>query len=162
MPQRRIPKGFELQFQANPVRGLDLFGGFGYADATFDDYRVMGWNPDYTGLVMNNFDGNSMPYAPKYTYNVGAHYRFSMGVYARAELFGTDKFYGEAANLSEQKAYELVNFRIGYQWKGFDLCLWVDNVFDTEYLTTLNWLKDGIVGVDGPPRTLGAKLTWRY
>ncbi len=155
-------QGFELQFQANPVRDLDLFGGFGYADATFDDYRVMGWNPDYTGLVMNNFDGNSMPYAPKYTYNVGAHYRFSMGVYARAELFGTDKFYGEAANLSEQKAYELVNFRIGYQWKGFDLCLWVDNVFDTEYLTTLNWQKNGIVGVDGPPRTLGAKLTWRY
>jgi outer membrane receptor protein involved in Fe transport len=102
-------------------------------------------------------------YEPEYTHNVGIHYRSPMGIYARAELFGTDGFYGGgAANHAEQKAYELVNLHFGYEWKGFDLCLWIENIFDTEYLITINWKKSGILSVDGPPRTFGATLTWRY
>jgi len=155
-------QGLELQIQTTPVQGLNLFGGFGYADARFDDYKSFDWNADYTQRVLNNFEGNALPYAPRYTYNLGAHYRTPIGIYVRAELFGTDGFYGEAANLSEQKAYELVSARCGYEWKGVDLCLWMENVFDTEYLTTIKWKKSGIVGLDGPPRSLGVQLTWRY
>ncbi len=133
-----------------------------FIDARFDDYKSFDWNADYTQRVLNNFEGNTLPYAPRYTYNLGAHYRMPIGIYVRAELFGTDGFYGEAANLSEQKAYELVSARCGYEWKGVDLCLWMENVFDTEYLTTIKWKKSGIVGLDGPPRSLGVQLTWRY
>lgn len=155
-------RGAELQFEARPIQGLSLSAGFGYTDAQFDDFKAMEWNSTQTALVMNDYKDNYLPFAPKYTYNASVQYRSPNGLFARADILGTGPFYGDAANKAEQKAYETVNLRIGYEIRHFDVYLWVENVFDQEYLTWLSPYNNNTVGLDGPPRTFGATLVWRF
>ncbi len=106
-------EGVELQFQAMPVRGLRLSAGFGCIDAQFDDFKTAEWNAAHTALIPKNYKNNYLPYAPKYNYNVSTQYRSAFGFFARADLLGTGPFYGDAANKAEQKAYEILNLRLG-------------------------------------------------
>ena len=154
--------GVELQLQAEPVQGLSLSGGFGYTDAQFDDFNAYEWNSTKTGLVRKDYKDNCLPYAPKYTYHVSAQYRGAGGIFARADLLGTGPFYGDAANKAKQEAYETVNVRVGYEMRHFDVYLWVENVFDQDYLTWLSPYNNNTVGLDGPPRTFGTTVTWRF
>ena len=156
-------QGIELELQARPIRGLDLFAGFGYTEAKFDDFTATEWNPTYTALVQKDYEGNYLQYAPKYTYNLGVQYRHESGFFGRADLFGTDKFYGNYANTAEQEAYETVNVRLGYEREHLDLILWARNLFDKEYLTYVTPGGAGYdVGLDGPPQTFGATVTYRF
>ncbi len=155
-------QGFELELQARPFMGLDLSAGFGFNESKFDQFMANVWNDAGTGLTQKNYEGNYLPYAPKYTYNISAQYLHPSGVFARADLLGKGPFYGDAANKAEQKAYEIVNLQLGYEWKCLDLVLWSENVFDQQYCTFLSPYRQSIVAVDGPPRTFGVTLTWRY
>jgi iron complex outermembrane receptor protein len=155
-------QGVELELQAKPVRGLDLFASFGYTEAKFDDFTALEWNDTYTALVQNDYKDNYLPYAPKYTYNLGVQYRHESGFFSRADLFGTDKFYGNYASTVEQKAYQTVNLRLGYEGEHFDFIFWGKNVFDEEYLTYIAPVYGYDVGVDGPPQTFGATLTYWF
>ena len=156
-------QGIELELQARPIRGLDLFAGFGYTEAKFDDFTATEWNPTYTALVQKDYEGNYLQYAPKYTYNLGVQYRHESGFFGRADLLGTDKFYGNYANTAEQEAYETVNVRLGYEREHLDLILWARNLFDKEYLTYVTPGGAGYdVGLDGPPQTFGATVTYRF
>ena len=154
--------GAELQFQAYPTQGLNLFAGFGYTRARFKDFEAMAWNATQTALIVHDYKDNYLPYAPKYTYNAGIQYRNAGGLFARADLLGTGPFYGDAANKAKQDAYEILNFRIGYEMKQLDVYLWMENAFDEEYLTWLSPYNSNTVGLDGPPRTFGATVTWRF
>jgi iron complex outermembrane receptor protein len=156
-------QGVELELQARPIQGLDLFAGFGYTEAKFDDFTATEWNDTYTALVQKDYENNYLQYAPKYTYNLGVQYRHGSGFFGRVDLFG-DKFYGNYANTAEQSSYETVNLRIGYECEHFDFILWGKNVFDEEYLTyvTLAGYGDYNAGADGPPQTFGATLTYRF
>ncbi len=155
-------QGLELEIQAKPIRGLNLSAGFGCNEAKFDSFMANVWNDAGTALIQRNYEGNYLAYAPQYTYNVSAQYRTVSGVFARADFLGTGPFYGDAANKAEQKAYETVNMRLGYEWEGFDFSFWVENIFDKQYCTFLSPFQQSLVGIDGPPRTFGATAVWRF
>lgn len=155
-------QGFELQLQAKPLPGLDIFGGFGYTEAKFDKFNATVWNDAGDALTTKNYEGNYLQYAPKYTYNIGAQYRGKCGIFARADLLGTGAFYGDAANKAEQSSYMTVNLQLGYEAKSLDFRLWMKNAFDEEYLTFLSPFQQTTVGIDGPPQTFGATLTYRF
>ena len=158
--------GFELELQARPVQGLDLFGGFGYTEAKFDDWtatEVVGYNPDWTP-IMGTYDYKDeyLPHAPKYTYNLGAQYRHQSGFFGRVDLLGIGSFYCDAKNKVKEDAYELVNLRLGYEREHFDIIFWCKNVFDEGYETMkYDWAGDELVQ-DGEPRMFGATLTYRF
>jgi iron complex outermembrane receptor protein len=153
--------GVELELQARPIQGLDIFAGFGYTESKFDDFTATELNAAGT-LVQKDYKDNYLQYAPKYTYNLGVQYRHESGFFGRADLLGKDKFYGDYANSAEQESYQTVNLRIGYESEHFDFILWGKNVFDEEYLTYVGLLYNYDVGVDGPPQTFGATLTYRF
>jgi iron complex outermembrane receptor protein len=155
-------QGVELQLKARPLQGLDVFAGFGYAEATFDDFSSMEWNEDNTALIEKDYEDNDLPYAPHYTYNAGIQYRTSNGFFGRADLFGTDRFYGDSANASKQDAYQTVNLRIGYEGRHFDCYLWAENIFDEDYLTYVAPYGGNTIGLDGAPMTFGLTLTYRF
>lgn len=155
-------QGLELELTARPLHGLDLSAGFGYNEARFDRFMATVWNDAGTAQVKKDYKDNYLPYAPKYTYNLSAQYRSLNGLFARADLLGTGPFYGDAENEAEQKAYEILSLRVGYEWNDFDLSFWIENVFDAQYCTFLSPFQQSIVGIDGPPRTFGATFTWRY
>jgi iron complex outermembrane receptor protein len=120
--------GVELELSAKPLKGLDLIAGFGYTNARFTRYT----NP-FTG---QNFNGNKLTYAPEFTFNLGVQYRSPGGFFGRVDLQGLGTYFFNDANTLKQAPFTLVNTRIGYEWQNMGVYLFVNNLFDKEYITT--------------------------
>lgn len=152
-------KGFELELEARPAVGWRIFGGIGYADATFDD-----WVSDEPTGGTFDYSGKRLAFSPQYTYNAGAEYIHASGLFGRADLTGVGDFYTDPKNADSSKVdgYNLVNLRLGYKSPRFDVALWCKNVFDKEYYTNKLFYSLGTVVEDGPPRTLGVRVTYRF
>ena len=150
-------QGFELELIARPVTGLEFVAGYGYIEAEFDEYE------DLRG----NFDGNTLPFAPRYTYNMATQYRHSLWgstvLFGRVELQGTGKLYFDETNAESQGAYELVNARVGFETDHFDVCIWGKNLFDEEYVpVAFEFPGTGWLGTSGDPCTFGIGITGRF
>jgi iron complex outermembrane receptor protein len=153
-------QGMELELEMRPIRGLDIFAGFGYTEAKFDDFTAI----DKKTGVLTDYEDNYLQFVPKYTYNLGVQYRHESGFFGRVDLLGKDKVYGGYANIAEANSYETVNLRLGYEREHLDFILWCKNIFDEEYLTHVSH-NSGTgydMGVYAPPRTFGATLTYRF
>ncbi len=122
-------KGAELELQVNMTREISVMAGIGYTDITFDSFQD----------AVGNYAGNYNPFAPKYTFNLGAQYRHGSGFYMRADLLGYGKMYLDKANQDEKEAYEIVNAKIGYETEDFDIYLYAENLFDTIYDSENYW-----------------------
>ena len=142
-------KGGELELQANVARGLSLMAGFGYCDITFDSFQD----------ALGDYAGNDNPFAPEYTFNLGAQYRHYSGFYVRGDLIGYGKMYLDKANKNEKDAYELVNAKIGYETEHFDVYLYAENLFDTNHDTENYW---GFYDIYSDPREIGLQLVYRF
>ena len=154
--------GVELKAHARPMRRLDLFAGFGYTEAEFDDWTATEMDMMTQQLVTYDYEGKDLPNAPEYTYNLGIQYRHEIGFFGRVDLLGTGKFYGDSKNLAEQDSYELVNLRLGYEREHFDIVCWCKNLFDERYATLKAiWGTDEMC-IDGEPRMFGATVTYRF
>lgn len=153
-------QGFELELAARPVMGLDIFGGFGYCIAEFDDFtatEIVGGQ-----LVQVDYSGNTLQYAPKQTYHLGIQYHHQSGLFGRADWMGRSSFYGDYANTAEADGYQTVNLRFGYKSESLDVILWCDNVTDQDYLTYITPKAPYLAGVDGAPRTFGIRVAYRF
>jgi iron complex outermembrane receptor protein len=146
-------RGVEVTLRARPLEGLDFFGGLGVLDTRFIDWET----PVY------DYGDKDMPFAPKYTYNVGAQYLHSTGIFSRVDMTGRSSFYTDAENRYECDGYQLFNARLGYASDSWDVTLWCKNIFDEEYITDKRkWTGDGVAVADGEPRSIGVDVTWRF
>ena len=143
-------KGFELEMTARVTDGLSLMGGFGYTDIEFDDFKD----------ALGDYKGNENPWAPEYTFNLGAQYRHRSGFYARADLIGYGKMYFDRANEYSRDAYEIVNAKIGYETEHFDIYLYGKNIFDKEYDSDEYF--GGFYTVYSDPGEVGLQLVYRF
>jgi iron complex outermembrane receptor protein len=152
-------QGFELEMAALPLQGLQLSLGFGYVDASFDDYTddVL---DSTTGAKIGTVDyaGKKIPNVPEYTYNLAAQYRNPQGFFARASLNGVGPFYYDAANTEQESAYEIVNAKIGWEWEHLQVYLWGKNLLDAEYATRAFEMSGTWYGRAGDPPTYGITL----
>jgi iron complex outermembrane recepter protein len=121
-------KGLEIEAKAKPLSGLDLIAGFGYTDAEYTDYI----NP-FTG---EDLEGNQLLYTPEFTLNLAAQYRTQFGLFSRVELQGLGNYFFDDENNLKQDSLALVNARIGYEAEQYGIYLFVNNLFDKEYLTS--------------------------
>ena len=117
---------------------------------TFDEYKD----------ALGDYEGNHNPYAPDYTFNIGAQYRHATGMYARIDLVGYGKMYFDRENEYSRDPYELVNAKIGYESEHYDVYLYGKNIFDTEYDSEGCYGGNLIVYSD--PREIGIQLTYRF
>jgi iron complex outermembrane receptor protein len=153
--------GVELEFQARPLAGLDLFGGFGNADARFTSGSLSG------GVSVG---GNRISNSPAYTADVGVQYSrafFSRSTaYGRAEVVRYGDLFYDDANTTGQSAYSLTNLRGGVRTGRLFAELWVRNAFDTRYIPVAfaypGLAPSGFVGEDGAPRTYGLRAGWKF
>lgn len=153
-------QGFELELAARPVTGLDIFGGFGYCRAEFDEFTAT--ETVGSQLVEVDYSGNMLQYAPEQTYHLGMQYQHQSGVFGRVDWMGRTSFYGDYANTVEADGYQTVNLRLGYKSENLNVALWCDNVFDEDYLTYITPMPPYMVGVDGNPRTIGITVSYRF
>jgi len=142
--------GFELDVTARLFAGLSVMAGFGYNHVEFDKFKD----------VKGNYEGNMAPYAPEYTFNIGAQYRHSNGFYARADFIAHDEMYDDYANLYSRDAYQVVNAKIGYETDRFDIYFYGKNIFDEEY--DLVGYSGGYYTLYSEPGELGLQLNYRF
>ncbi len=148
--------GFELELQAKPARGMDLFAGVGYTEAKFDQ-----WVSDQSGGGSYDYSGNYLMDAPRFTFHIGAQYRMSNGLFCRVDLLGTGDYYSDAENQNKVDGREIVNLKLGYEQEHYDVILWANNLFDERYVTSrVNYL--GSMVQDGEPRSVGITLRYRF
>ncbi|MEM9450465.1 MAG: TonB-dependent receptor [Cyanobacteria bacterium P01_E01_bin.6] len=118
--------GFELELGAVPTQGLDVVAGFGFLDDEFTDF----FNP----LTGEDSSGNRLPFTPRFNYNLSVQYLASFGLLSRLELQGFGNYFFDEGNQFEQGPFALVNARLGYEHENYGVYLFVNNLFNTEYL----------------------------
>lgn len=144
-------KGVELEMEAMLSRHLSFFASGGLNDTSYDDFS------DNAG----DYKGNTATYAPRYTFNIGAQYRHGNGLFTRFDINGYGKTYFDKANTYAQNAYALVHAKVGYETKDYDVYLYANNLFDTEY-DAKNAYFNGTTTILREGREIGVKLTYRF
>lgn len=154
--------GAELEIQARPVPGLELFGGFGYTWSEIDDWTAL--ETDGMGNVYTyDYDGKDLTSTPRFTYNLGMQYRHMRGFLGRIDVIGTGPFYHDTKNQLKEDAYTLVNLKLGYEAENFDIMFWCKNIFDKGYEDVrFSWGQLGNAGIDGEPRQFGVTVNYRF
>ena len=153
--------GFEVDATYQATDALEIYGGIGYTKAEFDDFP--NGNFDATAPVSEanqpNFEGNSFPFAPEWSVNLGFDYRINDKLFTGVDAnYQSDK-YQENENFSANEFGDrwLVNARIGYEInEHFKLTAVVRNAFDEQYFTSLN-VADQFARL-GEERTVAVRL----
>jgi len=143
-------KGIELDMEALLTDNLTFYSSLGFNKTTFKEFKDRG----------NDYSNNYNPFAPKYNFNLGIQYRDDSGIYAKTDLNGYGKTYFDSANKYFQKAYELVNVKLGYEEDNYDIYLYADNLFDKEHHAT-NYF-NGTTTAYREGREIGMQLAYRF
>ncbi len=153
--------GAELQGRYGFDFGMDIYGSLGLLKTEFDDLRL---SDD------EDLSGNEFPEAPAVTASFGASYRHHSGFFAAGDFNFTDSFFstGSIENDDQLKvdSFWEVNLRAGYETDFGSITFFVDNVFDRDYITSLN----NNSNLDAPPteatiadgRKFGVEVTLRF
>lgn len=149
-------RGLELEVHGRPQAGVDLFGAFGYTHARFVAGSTSG------GVDVSD---NRIPNTPEYTATLGVELSRDvrgMTAYGRGEAVFYGAFAYDEANLAQQEAYSVANFRAGARGRLLRVEAWVRNAFDTKYVPVAfaypGLAPSGFVGESGRPRTFGVTL----
>jgi len=153
--------GLEVEVNARPGAGVDLFASAGVTRARFSDGSLAG------GV---DVAGNDLPNAPRYTALLGAQLSQTVGAdyrcFGRADVVFSGAYHYDEANTEGQDAYALVNVRAGVRARRFVAEAWVKNAFDTRYIPVAfafaGVAPSGFVGENGRPRTFGISVGFGF
>jgi len=168
--------GFEAELTAVPTDALRVSAAIGYTNSEFQDVPPSVCPRDNFGAVVPGgrcpIDGNSLPFAPEWTLNVGAEYAVPVGDYRvtpRIDYRYQARTFFTAFNLplEQQEGYGLLSARVTLTDpdERFSVSLFADNLTDEEYYTFgQNAL--GAQGVAynylGRPREYGVTASLRF
>jgi iron complex outermembrane recepter protein len=148
--------GVEFDVTARPMQAIDVFGSFGYTNASFSDGTM-------TGAI--DLSGNSIPFTPDFTALLGAQWNpavtSSISGFVRGEMVFTGAFQYDEANTRGQEAYSLVNLRAGARSRYLFGEVFVRNAFQTSYVPIAipyQFAQSGFIGENGRPRTFGVSV----
>jgi iron complex outermembrane receptor protein len=116
-------KGFEIDTNYKLNSNLEIFAAFGYSKTTFDKFEDS----------LGTYTGNTNPYAPEYTYTLGTSYRGDNGVFAKMDIRAQGSIYTDKANKYKSPGYKIVNAKVGYETKDYEVYLYSDNLTDENY-----------------------------
>jgi iron complex outermembrane receptor protein len=126
--------GGELEISARPVDALRLDFSLGFTDSEIKEYEAV------PGVLVpaSAIIGRKVPGAPVWTANFALqHTRAltnSMDLVTQLDYEHRDKTYWTLDNIDTQPAYDLTNFSLALQNERWSTRLFVDNVFDEEYI----------------------------
>lgn len=139
--------GAEVEFKAFLDNWM-LFGHAAFNESKFDQFKDS----------LGDYKGNTTPYAPKHTFNLGVRYDSPQNWYGQAEVQGVGEYYLAKSNDHKQSAYQLVNMMVGYEYKQWNGALYAKNLFDTEY--DIKGYFNGTRTIYNPPREVGLRLSY--
>jgi outer membrane receptor protein involved in Fe transport len=165
--------GLNVDFEARPLDGLQLSGGFELKHSEFTDYNnaVFGTvGPGGVGATLAPGDatGNRLPQAQDFSGTFAADYRHALGdgsVDFNVTANYNGDFYFQADNRIRQAPYTILNATITWNLPGdaASLKLWAKNLLDERYQTTAIQSAFGFVsGYNAQPRTFGGTIAYSF
>lgn len=149
--------GAELEGRADFGNGFSGYGAIGFIKTELGNLQA-------SQCDNNSCEGNDFPEAPAVTASLGATYQHMSGFFASGDVNYTDEFFSNSAinNDDTQRLDDifLTNIRMGYSFGGVTFTAFVDNVFDKEYLTSIN--SNQTTATIGDGRTFGLQLDARF
>ncbi|MBA2920576.1 TonB-dependent receptor [Sphingomonas sp. CGMCC 1.13658] len=164
---RARSQGVELETIARVTPDFQLNATAAYLDAHFVTFAT----------DAGDFSGNRLPFAPRFSGNLGARYDLhpspELSAYVQGNVRYSGSYFLEVENraLGRQAAHALVDARVGLKSKkGWELGLWARNL--TNHLVKADYnsaIEDNALIFQGssfyvfaPPRTFGADFTLRF
>jgi iron complex outermembrane receptor protein len=168
--------GFEAEFEARPVAGLDLTAGLSYNHTEIKDPNlyVAGCGSNCTVLNTQragspgifSINGNSLPQAPEWSANWTARYGVPVGsgeVYAFTDWAYRSKiefFLYRSAEYNSSKLLE-GGLRIGYKTDRFDVAGFVRNITDDiQAASGIDF--NNLTAMVNEPRTFGVEVGVKF
>lgn len=162
-------RGAEAEWDWIPVRNLELDGSYGYLNARYNKFVLVGPGPGIT-----NYSGNYLNYAPKGTLRFGAQVTTpawsGSNVAWRADYLYKSAYFMDEANtiFDEQTGYALINAQI--RWTRRDGKVYV--AIGGKNLTNKQFITSELIGPPfacgcrtinvGDPRTADVDVGFQY
>ena len=112
--------------------GFSLFGSLGLLNTKFTDFNIAG----------GNATGNVFPEAPEITAAIGVNYRAPSGFFAAATASYTDTYFSTGSIQNDPvllvPSFTNVDLELGYERNDIRAAVFVENLFDRDYVTSLN------------------------
>jgi iron complex outermembrane receptor protein len=164
-------KGVEASMELIPVRNLTLRAGASYVDTKFTSYPNAPFHTPALGgglaTVEGDATGNQVPYAPKYSFNVGGDYVVptSQGNYTLSINYAyTDSLFINADNLVKQPSFGFLNSSLTWTSNDgkWDARLWGKNLNDKHAYDYIIEQSSGVTASPAAPRTFGITLGFHW
>lgn len=151
--------GFEVEATHRPSAGFDWYASLGHARTRFDEFEPV------LGGDVYDYSGTEFPYAPHWTFAVGGNWRFAEHWVANLNANYRSAIYTDTGAFQDRLGSRtLVNGRFGYEGGGWSGWLFVENLFDEEYIQ-YRYTDPSLGlshGVLGAPRVVGVGLEMRW
>jgi iron complex outermembrane recepter protein len=167
--------GADIDGELAVIGGLTFNGGFSYIHDRFLSYPDASFIIPIGGCVpipavvpcSGSAAGNKLPYTPTITANVGGDYKWALpfgAINISVNYFRSGAWFAAPDNVGFQPAYDLVNGSLSWTDLGDHLKagLFVRNLGNTAYATSVTEATPGEVLSRGPPRMYGVTLGYKF
>lgn len=149
--------GFETDLSYAVSADLEVYAGFGYSVAEFDDFANEDFDPNIPESDDNqpNFRNNRFPYAPRISLNGGFDYTHDSGVFGGLDVNYQSSSFSDIENERQNRnnARTLISGRLGYHvTDNITVTAFVRNLLNEDYFT--------LVDRDEDLARLGDSRTW--
>ncbi len=149
-----LHQGIEYTVKYAPIRSLNIRVSGANSNHSFVDFVEKG----------KSYNGNKMSAAPSFIGNAEIVYKpkFIKGARIGLEWQHLGKYFLDANNTEEYPGFDLLNLRVGYEIKSFNVWLNVLNLTDENYATVAEksaWGKSYRVG---NPRTFNVGISYQF
>lgn len=160
---KTLHRGVEYGVTFKPTTQFNFRFGGTTALHRFEDFLVSTKATD----ALKNLDGYEMPAAPRTVFNTEFSYypNWLKNFRTSVEWQHVDGWYQNQINTIRYKGYDLVNFRVGYTWKGIELYSNLMNAADALYATSAtrgNNATDRTTFTPAAPRTFVIGLQYNF
>lgn len=160
---KTLHKGVELGITYKPGKELFIRGGGTYSIHRFDEFILSQRASD----AVKDVNGKDMPSAPRWLWNAEISYypKWAKGLRGAIEWQHVSKWYQNQINTITYNGYDLLNFRVGYEWKGIEVYTNVMNLTDALYATNAtrgNATTDRTTFTPAAPRTFVMGLQYNF
>ncbi|MBL56306.1 MAG: TonB-dependent receptor [Flavobacteriales bacterium] len=151
---KTLHQGIEYSLKDKLAKDLFIRVSGTYAIHQFTDYTIEG--TDYAGKVM--------PQSPNWIMNSQLTYKPSAlkGFRSSIEWQHIDRYYMEKENAKIYNGYDILNLRLGYEYKAFEVWTNVMNLTDELYATVARATNWGQRYSLGRPRNVNIGLAYKF